>query len=67
MMPTFLLLIHPSLRIVLAEEGEASGVILTSVQAPSWIEAKIELGFDVTERDVHWIEQGTGIPDEDLW
>ena len=66
-MPTFLLLIHPSLRVILAEEGEASGVILASVEAPSWIEAKIELGFEVTERDVSWIERGTGIPDKDLW
>lgn len=64
-MTTFLLLITPDLRIVLAEEGEASGVILDRVEADSWLEAKVDLGLPFTDRDELWL---TRPPiDKDLW
>ena len=66
-MPTFLLLIHPDLRIVIAEEGEAPGFILDQVEAPSWAEAKYLFGFPITELDEYYAQKGSGTHAKDLW
>lgn len=66
-MKTFLLLIHPDLRIVVAEEGESPGLILDTTSAPNWLEAKFNFGFPITELDEYYAKEGGGGPVKDLW